>query len=70
MLIFENLEVDGEKIYNKQNTGMWWKNTEGSLLTDIKLLSLILYSNTTNINTLGKNQLYLIYITIRNIKNW
>ena len=31
---------------------------------------MILYSDATNVNTLEKNQLYLIYIIIGNIKNW
>ena len=70
VLTFENLEVDGEKIYNEQNTSMWWKNTEGSLPTGAKLLSLILYSDATNVDTLGKSQLHPIYMTIENIKNW
>ena len=49
---------------------MWWKNTENSLLTDAKLLSLILYSDAINVDTLGKSQLHPIYMTIGNIKNW
>jgi hypothetical protein len=49
---------------------MWWKNTENSLLTGAKLLSLILYSDATNVDTLRKNQLHPIYMTIGNIKNW
>ena len=69
VLTFENLKIDGEKIYNEQNTGMWWKNTEGSLPTGAKLLFLILYSDATNIDTLRKSQLHPIYMTIENIKN-
>jgi hypothetical protein len=69
-LTFENLEVDGEKIYSEQNTGMWWKTTQDSLPTGAKLLSLILYSDATNVDTLGKSQLHPIYMTIGNIKNW
>ena len=49
---------------------MWWKNTENSLPTGAKLLSLILYSDATNVDTLGKSQLHPIYMTIGNIKNW
>ena len=46
------------------------KNTKNFLPTDAKLLSLILYSDATNVNTLGKSQLHLIYMIIGNIKNW
>lgn len=35
-----------------------------------KLLSIILYSDATNVDTLGKSNLHPIYITIGNIKNW
>src|SRR6266542_3940321 len=41
-----------------------------SLPTGAKLLSLIIYSDATNVNLLGKSQLYLIYLSIGNIKNW
>jgi hypothetical protein len=33
-------------------------------------LSIILYSDATNVDTLGKSQLHPIYISIGNIKNW
>jgi hypothetical protein len=35
-----------------------------------KLLSLILYSDATNVDSLGKSQLHPIYLSIGNIKNW
>jgi len=49
---------------------MWWKNTEECLPISAKLLSLILYSDATNVDTLGKSALHPIYVTIGNIKNW
>ena len=33
-------------------------------------MSLILYSDATNLDTLGKSQLHPIYMSIGNIKNW
>src|SRR6266498_4047506 len=41
-----------------------------SLPTGAKLLSIILYSDTTTTDTLGKNQLHLIYILLGNIPIW
>ena len=35
-----------------------------------KLLSIILYLDATNIDTLGKKNLHPIYMSIGNIKNW
>jgi len=49
---------------------MWWENIEKSLPLGCKLLSIILYSDATNVDTLGKSNLHPIYITIGNIKNW
>ena len=46
---------------------MWWKTTEESLPPDAKLLSIILYSDATTTDTLGKNQLHPIYVSIGNI---
>src|ERR1041385_8856761 len=46
------------------------EGVEKSLLTGAKLLSLILYSDATNVDTLGKSQLHPIYVSIGNIKNW
>ena len=51
---------------------MWWKKTEESLPIGAKILSLILYSDATNVDSLGKSSLHLhsIYVSIGNIKNW
>ena len=49
---------------------MWWKNTEASLPIGAKLLSLILYSDATTTDTLGKSQLHPIYLSIGNISVW
>ena len=48
------LKHDGKRIYSEQNTGMWWQNTEKSLPCGSKLLSIILYSDATNVDALGK----------------
>ncbi|GET01209.1 hypothetical protein GLOIN_2v1783703 [Rhizophagus clarus] len=54
----------------EQNTGKWWKITQESLPTGSKLLSIILYSDATTTDTLGKSQLHPIYITLGNIPIW
>ncbi|GES87430.1 hypothetical protein GLOIN_2v1768858 [Rhizophagus clarus] len=68
-LTFEKVEHNGERKYSEQNIGIWWENIEKSL-PDAKFLSLILYSDVTNIDILGKSQLHPIYLSIGNIKNW
>ena len=43
----------------------------GKIIPDgLKLLSIILYSDATNVDTLGKKNLHPIYMSIGNIKNW
>lgn len=69
-LSFENFEVDGERAFSEQNTAIWWEKTEKSLLFGSKLLSIMLYSDATNVDTLGKSNLHPIYLTIGNIKTW
>jgi|1185.fasta_scaffold90556_2 hypothetical protein len=64
------MKIDGERAYSEQNTGIWWENAEKSIPDGSKLLSIILYSDATNVDTLGKSQLHPIYISIGNIKNW
>ncbi|RHZ81369.1 hypothetical protein Glove_121g12 [Diversispora epigaea] len=66
-LRYENFKYKGEKAYSEQYTGNWWKNTEASLPDGSKLLSIILYSDATTTDTLGKSSLYPIYISIENI---
>ncbi|GBC29299.2 hypothetical protein GLOIN_2v1762814 [Rhizophagus irregularis DAOM 181602=DAOM 197198] len=69
-LTFEKVEHNGEREFSEQNTGIWWENAEKSLPPGARLLFLILYSDATNVDTLGKSQLHPIYLSIGNIKNW
>ena len=49
---------------------MWWKTTQESLPEGAKLLSVILYSDATTTDTLGKSQLHPIYVSLGNIPIW
>jgi len=49
---------------------MWWKTTQNTLPIGSKLLSIILYLDATNCDTLGKIQLHPIYISLGNIPTW
>ena len=49
---------------------MWWKTAQNSLPIGSKLLSIILYSDATNCDTLGKSQLHPIYMSLGNIPTW
>lgn len=69
-LNFEKHEIDSERVYSEQNTGIWWEGVEKSLPIGAKLLSIILYSDASNVDSLGKTQLHPIYMSIGNINNW
>jgi hypothetical protein len=49
---------------------MWWKTTQESLPAGASLLSIILYSDATTTDSLGKGQLHPIYISLGNIPTW
>ncbi|RHZ66597.1 hypothetical protein Glove_306g26 [Diversispora epigaea] len=59
-----------EKSYAKQNSGNWWKYAEASIPSSACILSLILYSDATTTDTLGKSSLHPIYISLGNIPTW
>src|SRR5271168_2994119 len=64
------LKNNTEKLYGEQNSGEWWSTAESSLPLGSKLLSIILYSDATNCDTLGKSSLHPIYISLGNIFIW
>ena len=67
---YKNMKVDGEKSYSEQFTGNWWKDAENSIPRLANILSIILYSDATTTDTLGKNSLHPIYISLGNIPTW
>ncbi|RHZ57137.1 hypothetical protein Glove_393g53 [Diversispora epigaea] len=68
MFKYENSEE--EKSYGKQNSGNWWKYAEESIPSSAFILSIILYSDATTTDTLGKNSLHPIYLSLGNIPTW
>ncbi|PKY57429.1 hypothetical protein RhiirA4_301525, partial [Rhizophagus irregularis] len=54
-----------------QWSGMWWERTQNSLGTSVKkILSIILYSDATTLDHLGKSSEHPIYLSLGNIPNW
>ena len=64
------LKNNRERVYGEQNSGEWWSTAESSLPIGAELLSIILYSDATNCDTLGKSSLHPIYISLGNISIW
>ncbi|RHZ89944.1 hypothetical protein Glove_9g208 [Diversispora epigaea] len=68
MFKYENSEE--EKLYGEQNSGNWWKYAEESIPSLAFILSIILYSDVTTTDTLEKNSLHPIYLSLGNIPTW
>ncbi|RHZ80858.1 hypothetical protein Glove_131g28 [Diversispora epigaea] len=70
MFRYENLKIEDEKSYGEQNSGNWWKRAERSISNHANILSIILYSDATTTDTLGKSSLHSIYVSLGNIPTW
>ncbi|RHZ68659.1 hypothetical protein Glove_294g9 [Diversispora epigaea] len=70
MFRYENLKIEDEKSYGEQNSRNWWKRAERSISNHANILSIILYSDATTTDTLGKSSLHPIYVSLGNIPTW
>ena len=61
---------EGQRIYYEQYNGDWWERVQNSLPRDAKVLSIILYSDVTICDHLGKTSEHPIYLTLGNIISW
>jgi hypothetical protein len=61
---------NGQRIYHEQYNGKWWERVQGSLPKGAKVLSIILYSDATTCDHLGKTTEHPIYLTLGNITSW
>ncbi|RHZ70967.1 hypothetical protein Glove_264g59 [Diversispora epigaea] len=67
---FKNDQTNNNRNCNEQYTSNWWTRTEKTLSTGSYLLSIILYSDVSTTDSLGKNTLYPIFVTLGNIITW
>jgi hypothetical protein len=67
---FKPMYHEGQRIYSEQYTGMWWERVQESLPEDAKVLSIMLYSDATTCDHLGKTSEHPIYLTLGNIVSW
>src|SRR5213080_4661279 len=59
---------EGQRIYYEQYNGDWWERVQNSLSRNAKVLSIILYSDATTCDHLGKTSEHPIYLTLGNIR--
>ncbi|RIA86545.1 hypothetical protein C1645_740769 [Glomus cerebriforme] len=67
---FTPLYHEGQRIYNEQYNGEWWERVHNSIPNGAKVLSIIIYSDATTCNHLGKTSEHPIYLTLGNIPSW
>jgi hypothetical protein len=58
------------RTYGEQFKSNWWINTEKTIPVDNRLLSIIIYADSTTCDHLGKTSEHPIYISLGNIPNW
>jgi hypothetical protein len=70
--IFEFMPLydENQRIYHEQYNGEWWERVHSSLSEGAKVLSIILYSDATTCDHLGKTSEHPIYLTLGNIASW
>jgi hypothetical protein len=66
---FTPMYHEGQRIYHEQYNGEWWERVQNSLPRWAKVLSIILYSDATTCDHLGKSSEHPIYLTLDNISS-
>lgn len=66
----KNEKGEVERCYGEQYNSEWWGRAQVSISEGAKVLSIILYSDATICDVLGKTSEHPIYITLGNIPNW
>ena len=62
-------DIDGIRIFGEVYEGNWWLETEKTLPPLNHLLSIILYSDTTTFDGLGKISGHPVFLTLGNLPN-
>jgi len=65
-----NDKGEEEKCYGEQYNCEWWCRTQASINRGAKVLSIILYSDATTCDTLGKTSEHPVFLTLSNIPFW
>lgn len=59
-----------ERCYGEQYNSEWWGRAQASISNNAKVLSIILYSDATTCDMLGKTSEHPVFLTLGNIPNW
>jgi len=61
---------DNNRVYGEQFSREWWEQAQSSILTEAKVISIILYSDAMTCNQSGKTNEHPVYLTLGNMPNW
>ena len=67
---FTPLHYQGQRVYSEQFNGKWWEKTQNTFPSEANILSIILYSDATTCDQLGKTSEHPVYLTLGNIPSW
>ena len=67
---FTPLYYQDQRIYSEQFNGKWWEKTQNKLPSEANIISIILYSDATTCDQLGKTSEHPVYLTLGNIPSW
>ena len=67
---FTPLHYQGQRVYSEQFNGKWWEKTQNTFPSEANILSIILYSDATTCDQLGKTSEHPVYLTLDNIPSW
>lgn len=67
---FSPVYHENQRIYSEQYESEWWERAQRSIPSNAKVLSIILYSDATICDHIGKSSEHPVYLTLGNIPNW
>ena len=67
---FSPVYHENQRIYSEQYQSGWWERAHRSIPSNAKVLSIILYSDATICDHIGKSSKHPVYLTLGNISNW
>lgn len=70
--VFEYTPIfkSGERCYSELYNGKWWGRAHNSINENAKVLSIIIYSDATTCDTLGKTSEHPVFLSLGNIPGW
>lgn len=61
---------NNERCYSELYSGKWWERAQNSINENAKVLSIIIYSDATTCDMLGKTSEHPVFLSLGNIPSW